>query len=61
MNYTVLDYLEETATKYPDKVAFSDVNKKISFADLVDVSRKKGSVISAYSESRVPVAFFLDK
>lgn len=61
MNYTVLDYLEETTTKYPDKVAFSDVNKKISFADLVDVSRKMGSVISAYSESRVPVAFFLDK
>ena len=31
MNYSVLEYLEDAVLKYPDKVAFIDANKQITF------------------------------
>lgn len=46
MNYNVLHYLELTASKYPEKVAFSDLNESITWSELVKKSRKLSGVIA---------------
>ena len=33
--YNALEYLERSAEKYPDKVAFADVKKEITYSELV--------------------------
>ena len=32
--YNVLDYLKESARKYPDKVAFADIDQSITYKEL---------------------------
>ena len=39
MKYTVLDYLEETAAKYPEKIAFADINDKVTWNQFVKNAR----------------------
>lgn len=46
MQKNVLEYLEESARRYPDKVAFSDENGEITFSKLLDSSKKIGSAIA---------------
>ena len=50
MKYTILDYLEETAAKYPDKTAFADVNTSVTWSDFVKHSKEKAAIISKYFE-----------
>ena len=50
MKYTILDYLEETADKYPDKIAFADVNTSVTWSDFVKHSKEKAAIISKYFE-----------
>jgi len=41
----ILDYLENSANKYPDKIAFSDIENQISFADLMIQAKVMGCKI----------------
>ena len=45
MYSTVLQYLEETALKYPDKAAFIDLKEKFSFEELLYNAKRIGSFI----------------
>lgn len=45
MKYTVLDFLEETAEKFPNKIAFSDLSRNVSWKDFVYNAKKKAMII----------------
>lgn len=59
--YNVLDFLEETASKFPDKTAFADVNNSITWKDFVDNAKKLSTVIEKYFEPGKAVPFMTDK
>lgn len=59
--YNALEYLENSAERFPDKVAFADLNKKITYGDLVERSKKIGSYIAANFEKNTPIPVFMEK
>lgn len=61
MKYTILDYLEETASKFPNKTAFADVQNSITWAELVAESKKLSAYISANFEPGCAVPVMIDK
>ncbi len=63
---TVLEYLENTASRFPDKMAYADETREISFSETEERSRRIGSFLLSSlgrggGESRRPVAVFMDK
>ena len=61
MKYTILDYLEETASRFPDKTAFADVQNSITWSELVAESKKLSAYISANFEPGCAVPVMIDK
>ncbi len=61
MQNHVLDYLEETARRLPDKIAFAGEGEALSFGQLRELARSVGSFLSARGVCRRPVAVFMDK
>ncbi|WP_294429747.1 amino acid adenylation domain-containing protein [uncultured Treponema sp.] len=61
MKYTILDYLEETANKYPDKTAFADVNSSVTWAEFVERAKQKSAIIAKYFEPGMAVPVMIDK
>lgn len=62
MKNSVLCYLEETAQRLPDKVAFFDANNEITFSELRRKSIDLGFHIQSYIEGRRnPVLVYLPK
>lgn len=57
MKYNVIDFLEETLCKFPDKIAFSDVNKSVTWKEFVLNSKKKAQFICKHFTmgSAVPI------
>ena len=55
----VLEWLEATVVKYPDKPAFSDTESSITFAQVYDIARNTGAyLIEKIGVDRTPVAVF---
>lgn len=55
----VLEWLEATVEKYPDKPAFSDTENSITFAQVYDIARNTGAyLIEKLGVDRTPVAVF---
>ncbi len=55
----VLEWLEATVEKYPDKPAFSDTECSITFAQVYDIARNTGAyLIEQLGVDRTPVAVF---
>lgn len=61
MKYTLLDYLEETAGKYPDKTAFADVTSKITWSELVAESKKLSVAIARHFKAGNAVPIMIEK
>lgn len=57
----VLTYLEETAAKYPDKTAFADEKKELSFSELLHKAKAVGSYININEKLHNPVVVFMEK
>jgi amino acid adenylation domain-containing protein len=57
----ITQYLDATAAKFPDKVAFSDGESSITFAELRDTSRRIASELLRRGITRQPVAVFMEK
>ena len=64
--YNVLSFLESSAAKYPDRIAFKDKDEAITYNDLLMRSQKiafvirKISKLESYEKNR-PVAVFIDR
>lgn len=56
MNTSVLDWLNLTAEKYSDKVAFTDSEKSITFSELNEVTKSVGTYLASVVTPGSPVA-----
>lgn len=56
-----LEYLENTSEKYRDKIAIIEEDKKCTYLDLIQTSKRIGSELSKYTEPRKPVAIMAEK
>lgn len=61
MQKNVLEYLEETVKRFPDKTAFSDGTCDISFSELYSDAQSVGSFIAKAGFYGEPVAIMMDK
>ena len=61
MQKNILEYLEITSRRFPDKIAFSTGKEGMSFSELYDLSRTIGSFLLHNGFSNEPVAVIADK
>lgn len=61
MKFTILDYLEETAERFPDKLAFADVSASITWSALVEKAKERAAVLSRYFEPGQAVPIMIEK
>ncbi len=61
MRKNILTYLEETAARLPEKLAFSTGKEGMSFGELQSASASVGSYLSSKGAKREPVVIFMDK
>ena len=57
----VLEYLEESAERFPDKIAFADLNEEITFADLLKMAKRVGTGLASFASARTPVPVYMGK
>lgn len=57
----ILEYLEATVQRYPDKIAFSDGCDSVSFKDLSELSQIGGSFLCKLGCEQMPVMIIMDK
>ncbi|MDE6312754.1 MAG: amino acid adenylation domain-containing protein [Lachnospiraceae bacterium] len=57
----VLEYLEQAGEKYPDKCAFADTTKRMSYTEVVDTARRIGSGILKRGIQGRPVVVIADR
>ena len=59
---TVLDFLERSAAVYPDREAYEDEKKLLTFAQTRDLARAVGTALQEKIRSdKKPVVVYLDK
>ena len=61
MKINLLEYLEETAARFPDKSAFCDEKRSFSFGELLSFSRRLGTKLASLGVLRRPVAVFVGR
>lgn len=61
MQTNVLEYLEQTVQRVPDKIAFSDGTASLTFAQLSQNAKAIGSALHADGLSGEPVVVFMEK
>ena len=61
MTTNVLDYLDASAARFPDKIAFGGDKSALTFAQLRDLSRRGGSYLAGHIGPNLPVAVFMEK
>ena len=61
MYNNILDMLESSCEKYPDKMAFGDAECDITFKELVTSARIIGTMLADKINITDPVAFYMDK
>ena len=57
----VLQWLDASAARLPDKIAFGDEKTALTFARLNDLARRAGTYLAARVERNQPVAVFMEK
>jgi len=57
----VTDYLEKTAERFHDKIAFANDNFSMTFGELRNISKRIATVLAECHFFKQPVAVFLDK
>ena len=57
----VTDYLEQSAEKYPDKIAFGDEKRNETFAEVAAEAKRVAAAIMNAGINEKPIAVFMDK
>ena len=57
----VLEYLEKSATQYPDKIAFSDQKQEITYHQLLLRAKKIGTTLTKQFQPRTPIPVYMEK
>lgn len=61
MKYTILDYLEETAERFPNKTAFADTKTSVTWVDFVSHAKEKAALIAEYFKPGEAVPIMIEK
>jgi amino acid adenylation domain-containing protein len=61
MQTNLLEYIEETVTRVPDKTAFADDSEALTFLQLYQQARSCGSFLIGRQLRKQPVAVFMEK
>ena len=61
MKTLILDYMEATAARLPEKTAFADENASVTFGALVARAKAVASALCAYVPPRSVIGFYMDK
>ncbi len=61
MTLTVLDYLDQTAARYADKIAVKEEEERITYADLRRSARAIGTALIGYGVRLRPVGVYMEK
>lgn len=61
MQTNITYWLDESAKKFPDKIAFADENKEMSFGELQRKTRAVASQIISKKLFKKPIAIYLEK
>ncbi|MCI9124231.1 MAG: amino acid adenylation domain-containing protein [Eubacterium sp.] len=61
MKKNVLEYLEETVKRFPDKKAFCDEREQLSFCELYHQARSIGSALARRGITKKPVLVYMEK
>ncbi len=56
MTVNVLEYLEKSAQRFPDKVVFGDINEELTYRELLTMAKKAGTYLSSFHLRNQPVA-----
>lgn len=57
----VLEYLENSTEKYPNKVAFEDEKYRLTYQETMEKSRRIGSYLSIHTNPNQPIAIYMEK
>ena len=61
MQTNILDWLEATAARTPQRIAVGDAQQDYTWAQLAENARRAGSFLAGHTAPRCPVAFYLEK
>lgn len=61
MERNILEFLEKTAKKYPEKIACYDDSASMSFSELLEKSKQIGTYVASVAAPRSPIAVITDK
>lgn len=61
MKRNVLEYLEETAGRVPDKIAFADDEQQLSFREFEERAKRTGTYLAARGMFRKPVIVYMER
>ncbi len=62
MNRTILEILEKTADKFPDKVIYEDINRESTYKEFVETSKKIGTALAKQIQNiNKPIAIYIDR
>ncbi len=61
MIYNVLEYLDQSAERFPDKIAFGGEKSVLTFSQLQNLARRGGTFLCRRVEKKQPVAIFMEK
>lgn len=61
MSINIIEWLENSTQKFPDKIAFSDPETSITYNELKNKALSAASLICQYAAPTAPVAFYLEK
>jgi len=57
----ILEYIEVSAKKYPDKNAFVDIDSSITYSELLHIAQNIGTALSIIGTKNRPIAVYMDK
>lgn len=52
----VLEYLERSAQRFPDKIVFGDTDREVTYRQLLDLARRAGSFLASRHLRNQPIA-----
>lgn len=61
MKTNILEYLEDSSKRFPDKTAFADEHSSCTFRELEMTARRLGTALAKYFVPRNPVPVFMEK
>lgn len=57
----ILEFIENSALKFPDKAAFVDTDSAVSYSKLLSNAKSIGTALSSINKHNCPIAVYLDK